>query len=239
MGFRPGLPMSLFVAFFLPVTVSLGIWQLNRAEQKIQVSDRMAEYDNSVVPFTDLDSGRIGEQRYGQRTELCAIFRGDAWLLDNRTYDGAAGYDVYWPGAECESGDRVLVRLGWVSSGPTRSDLPALPSIPDGPLNMVVEIRPYPSDPFLTGPPEQMSERVWRFQSLGDMPDSGYGESNAILVQVVEPEELALPDNWDPVSVPPGRHIAYAVQWFGLAAVLVLGYLIWGRHRFNIMHRSE
>ena len=32
--FRPGLPATLFTAFFLPLLLALGTWQLNRAGEK-------------------------------------------------------------------------------------------------------------------------------------------------------------------------------------------------------------
>ncbi|WP_269748101.1 SURF1 family cytochrome oxidase biogenesis protein [Enterovibrio coralii] len=34
---------------------------------------------------------------------------------------------------------------------------------------------------------------------------------------------------WDPVVMLPEKHYAYAAQWFGLALVVVIGFLVWWR----------
>ena len=44
-GFRPGWRMTAFVVVFLPATISLGIWQQNRAAYK----DRLEEAYLSAI----------------------------------------------------------------------------------------------------------------------------------------------------------------------------------------------
>jgi cytochrome oxidase assembly protein ShyY1 len=65
---------------------------------------------------------------------------------------------------------------------------------------------------------------------MADLPGSDWDES-VLVMQLLTPESLALVDQWNPVAVPPERHLAYAIQWFGLASVLVIGFGIWGFQR--------
>ncbi|MEX1057681.1 MAG: SURF1 family protein [Natronospirillum sp.] len=228
--------MSLFVAFFLPVTLALGSWQLNRAAEKNQVLTTIALSSQQTTLWTETPTPVIGS-----RVEVCVEFTGDQWFLDNRTLDGQVGYDVFLPAFRCTVDAPVLVRLGWIEQATTRSVLPNIDlELPteDGQVTVHGQIRPTAPPPWLTSGPEQISEHRWRFQSMDELPDPSFVEAAPIL-QLEEPKRWVLADAWNPVNVPPERHIGYAIQWFGLAAVLVIGFIIWGIRRSRELEQSE
>lgn len=235
MAFRPGWAMTAFVLFFLPVTLALGMWQLNRAYEKNQLLDALAQQAEMLQQW---DQGLAPAP--GTPVSSCVVLAGTEWYLDNRTMDGRVGYDLYWPARLCSDGTALLIRAGWLEGPATRDRLPAsrLPDLPPGQATLIQgQIRPAPGTPWLTAGAQQVESRRWRLQNLTDVPDQEWGEDTPI-VQITQPEPWALVDNWDPVNMPPERHIGYAIQWFGLAAVLVVGFLIWGFHRGRAAARS-
>lgn len=218
--------MSLFVAIFLPITLALGAWQLSRAADKNQVlaafevsSQQSGYWIASEVPAV------------GAEVETCVVFTGEQWFLDNRTLNGQVGYDVFLPAHRCNLETPVLVRLGWVQQPGTRDELPEV-AMPSANTSVIVtgQIRPVAPPPWLTSGPEDLSGRQWRFQSMDDLPDSEFA-GVAPVMQLLTPEEWVLQDIWEPVTVPPERHLGYAIQWFGLGGVLIIGFLIWGIRR--------
>lgn len=228
MRFRPGLAMSAFVLFFLPLTLALGMWQLNRADEKNQLLTAF-ESRTTGVP---VDWIQQPPPPAGTAAKTCLEWSGDTWYLDNRTVQGRAGYEVYLPMRQCVTGTPVLLRLGWIEGLRERTSLPAVDGLEviRGENQVRGEIRPRLGTPWLSAEPERFSDGRWRIQSLTDIPDDTWGEG-APVMQLEEPDAPRLQDAWDPVSMPPERHVGYAIQWFGLATVLVLGFLIWGYKR--------
>ena len=107
--FRPALIPSLVTLLLLPVFVGLGLWQLDRAEQKRALQ---AEYDAR---------GRDGPIQIGARVQTAeelrfyrVIVKGRydpdyQILLDNRVHQGRAGYHVITPLRIAGSDVRVIV----------------------------------------------------------------------------------------------------------------------------------
>ncbi len=94
--FRPGLPATLFTAFFLPLLLVLGTWQLNRAEQKQALFDDFAAGGAAVALDAD-SSGLDGLRRYTPVAAGGRYLGERQFLLDNMVEDGQAGYRVLTP----------------------------------------------------------------------------------------------------------------------------------------------
>ena len=73
--------MLVFSGVFLPVLISLGIWQLNRAAEKQLLLDQWQQEAVSLdwpdLVALDLSNGRP--------VTLTGLYRSRSWLLDNRT----------------------------------------------------------------------------------------------------------------------------------------------------------
>jgi surfeit locus 1 family protein len=113
----------LFSGLFLPLLLGLGVWQLQRAEfkqqQQVQWDQQTSELAWPQLVEQGLDAGRpvLLNGSYGDTT----------WLLDNRTRDGMAGYEVltvFYP----LQGPALVVNRGWVIAPRTREQLPEIPA---------------------------------------------------------------------------------------------------------------
>jgi len=209
-------------------TASLGVWQLGRAETKRSLlADRAAQ---EALPAADWDAVRDAAARgalatmAGRPVRLRGRWVSEATVfLDNRPHGGRAGYIVVTPLAAPNGGPALLFQRGWL---PRRADdrtaVPAL-ATPEGDVEVVGRLAPPPSQLFQLGAdaPGPIRQNIdvaafaaeWRLTLL------------AASVQQTDPPEftsdgIPLIRDWPVVAVDPAKHIGYAVQWFGLAALI-------------------
>ncbi|MDH3644203.1 MAG: SURF1 family protein, partial [Gammaproteobacteria bacterium] len=112
--------MSVFVALALPVVVSLGVWQFDRAAGKRDSEQTFIERMSArpVTPPAQLDDVDF------LRVRLVGEFEaGRYFLVDNQVSGGRLGY---WVIASFRSpgGQRWLVNRGWIAAPLERDTLP-------------------------------------------------------------------------------------------------------------------
>ena len=90
--------MTLFALFFLPVLLSLGKWQLDRASFK---QDLEFEYLASMVSLpadlNDFDEKTFGELKNFTKIRAEGRYINQLFYLDNQTSNGQVGYWVFQP----------------------------------------------------------------------------------------------------------------------------------------------
>ena len=225
--FRPGLWASLVTLLLLGLLISLGFWQLDRAEQKRAL---LAGYN------TDRDATVIqlepGLQSYRDFNYQIASAAGRydpdrQFLLDNRTHNGRVGYHVLTPFVLRESGAAVLVNRGWIDLGGTRDQLPD-PAADSSARAILGRIKLPASDSFTLGEEEPRTGWPYRIQRV-DMErlaqELGY-PLLPVLVLLDPDQDGGFVRDWEPLRFGPERNVGYAVQWFGLAAALLVIYLV-------------
>jgi len=209
--------MSLAVAFY-----ALGLWQLDRAEQHRQLRARFAQA--AEAPMLDgMDAAEdIETQRYS-RLRLRGQYRPERQiLLDNMTRAGQAGYEVLTP---LDIGDDrlLLVNRGWLPADPDRSHLPdvaltrlnaeisgRIDHLPRAALSLAAE-------------PVSVADALWvvSFPKIEDI-EQLLGRPLYPFQVLLDPEAAnGYVRDWQPGGVTPERNVAYAVQWFGLAALAI------------------
>ncbi len=226
----------------LPVLLTLGMWQLDRSEQK-RVLLKLQE--QAVATETLHLSAGIEDNtdalRYRQVEVTGRYDVAHQFLLDNQISGGKAGYFVLTPLVLTGETKAVLVNRGWIPLNPDRSVLPDLK------VNQIQAI--------ITG-------RINNFPSVGiklagaQIPTAGWPS----VVQVVDSNTLAkklgyslfqfqielakeLPDGykreWHTSTIMlPEQHTAYAIQWFALALTLTILF-IWYSFKNNDAKSKE
>ncbi|BFM04820.1 SURF1 family protein [Halioxenophilus aromaticivorans] len=227
---HPNKPLLCFFLFFFCLLTILGCWQLSRAEQKHQW---LIQRDQSPTPLANF----INDLSYFSGEEFTAIsLRGridkdKAWLLQNQRVNHQLGYDLLVPFLP-ELGPSILINLGWqattdlpgwlnnsgqtiVIQGKVRKpmDLPFVSNVfkPGG--DSVVEITP-------DGFPYNNLEKRWYLQISSEHP-------------------LAQITHWQGKTISPAKHTAYAVQWFSMAAVLSLAFLLASTNVLQIWRQHQ
>jgi len=226
--FTPRPFTTALTLVLLAALVSLGRWQLQRADQKRELFDAFAK-GADATRLIDLETPPL--PRYRQ-IEARGSYDGSRQLLiDNMTSaDGRAGYFVVTPFA-LEGGGWLLVNRGWVPLGASRAVLPAVGVAGDA-RRVFGRTDHLPSAGLRMGQPAALRPSypaVASFPSHADIEQllretSWTQAAELILLDRDQPDGYVR--QWQPPGFPPLRHTAYAVQWFGLALALGVIYLV-------------
>ncbi|AMK74949.1 MULTISPECIES: SURF1 family protein [Methylomonas] len=222
--FSCSLPALSGYLLLFGLLCSLGFWQLGRGEQKrillAQQQDAASAEALDLTRQTGIDKDVL---RYRPVSVNGHYDTKHQILIDNQMLNGKPGYLVLTPFLPDGGQPGVLVNRGWVALGVSREVLP---------------------DISIGVAAQQVRGRINRFLEPGlklkgaEIP----GETWPVRVQIVDSKLLAdklgyaLADyqiELDPaqpegyqrqwkiaVAIPPEKHRAYAVQWFGLALTL-------------------
>ena len=222
--FAPTLRYTLAALALVALFVRLGIWQWQRGEQRAAAATRFARGADAVV---ELGARDVAEaplyQRVGVEGELDATHQ---FLLDNRTFEGRAGYEVLTPLVRA-SAPALLVDRGWVPFTGSRARLPDVTVTAGGPLRLTGRVAVLPSPGLASGRAAPAGTGPWpKVTSYPDMAQlaAALGRPLSSHILLLDP---AAPHGylraWQPPGLPPLRHFSYALQWWSFAlATLVL-----------------
>jgi surfeit locus 1 family protein len=226
--FSPGLWPSLITLILLGILISLGFWQLDRAEQKRAL---LAGYDvdqNATVIQLEADFRPADDPQYQFASAVGYYDSAHQFLLDNRTHRGQAGYHVLTPFKLRESQVAVLVNRGWIPMGASRGELPD-PDVGAVQQSITGRIKRPLAESFMLGEEEPRSGWPYRIQRVNTgklEKELGYSLLPIVLLLDSEQQDGFVRD-WKPfVRFGPEKNVGYAVQWFGLAAALLIIYLV-------------
>jgi surfeit locus 1 family protein len=212
-GWLPYFTGALFVVLFL----SLGFWQVARGFQKQEIERLFAAQTGYVSWSAGMDVKPF------QRLKASGHFDSrHQFLLENIILNTRPGYNVVTPLDLGDSEPVLLVNRGWVSK---LDDVRATGFLDVDEDRSVVRGRAG----HLPQPGFKMGEGVapgQQWPKLAVFPD--YGEIAAALGREVYPlvllldpqDEYGFVREWQPPKFGPGRHFAYAFQWFVMGTVL-------------------
>lgn len=207
--------------------VSLGRWQLERAEVNRNTERTYLQADALEVLDPPLSIISVENHRY-RHLRLTGHYEPTIQvLLDNMTRDGRVGYEVLTPfviadeNNDASAGRRLLVNRGWVPAPWDRTELPDVSIVPN---RVMIEgrIDRLPRAGLDLGEPAAPEGR-----SVVVLSFPGYDDIEAAVGHPVYRFQLLLNDDqahgyrriWTPETDRDERNVAYAVQWFALAAL--------------------
>lgn len=199
----------------------LGQWQLQRMHEKQALLAQAAQVRLRTLPLDEAlrHPGALHWVRGEIELDAPRI------LLDNQMREGRAGVRVYQP-ARTAQGARLLVDLGWLAL-PADRRLPSIAPV-TGRHRVEGLLAPPPSAGLALGPPLARAEvaDTWLATRLEPAAVAQALQVRDISSQVLRLDP-ALPLGYArdldmlPNTLPPARHMAYAVQWFGLALAVI------------------
>ena len=225
--FRPKLLPTIATAIVLPILLSLGFWQLDRAviKQELQVLtlERLQEPAKRIKSTTSLE----GDMRFRRASMRGRFDNSHQYLLDNRIYKGQVGYGVYSPFSFDNGESWILINRGWTPSGKDRKILP----------NIEISEQDTELEGILSAPPGRLMQ-LGNQQLLAEswparVRNIDIEKISKELGKRVQPYVLHLDANnkqvyfqdWKPYVDTPQKNQSYAIQWFSMAVVLLLIYI--------------
>ncbi len=223
--FRAGLWPTIVTAVVFPFLLSLGFWQLDRAAQKIALLDEYRAGSHDTVIQLEPDLRAFDSLNYQFASAVGHFDDRHQFLLDNRTHDGFAGYEVHTPLLFRDAKVAVLVNRGWLPIVGNRDDFPNL-DVGDRLRTVVGKIK-LPSQPFMLGDDEKPTGWPMRIQSVKLeklAAQLGY-ELLPVVLLLDANQDDGFTREWHPLTFGPEKNKGYAVQWFGLALTLLIIYI--------------
>ncbi len=226
--FAPRAFTTMVTIVVFAILIALGRWQVRRAaETQILWNEFAAGSDTAVT----IDATTPPVQLFGHLRVSGRYDPAHQILIDGMEGPGHRnGYYVLTP-FELTGGGWILVNRGWI---PRESDPRATPAIavPDGPRTIVGRADELPRPGIRLGggaplaPPFPVIALYPRLRDIGRLLHVTDWAPAAPQV-LLDPDQ---PDgyyrHWTPPGFPPIRHTAYAVQWFLLAATLLVIYAV-------------
>lgn len=229
----PLIPGLITLAFVLLMT-NLGFWQLNRAQEKEQMLKLLADENITQIKAK---SQLQDLPQYSNIELLGHYLQQPQLLLDNQVNDQVIGYHVFTPFVLNYLKTTIMVNRGWIAKAgfnPKKltvntSDTKILGKFTTPPqvgiqLGEIVLDKKKPYQVMTYFDKKEVSQFLHEVicQQLDCLVSS-----NILWLQANQ--DQGFKRNWNPVVMPPSKHIAYAVQWFAMTLVLIGLFFYWVR----------
>jgi surfeit locus 1 family protein len=207
-------------------TARLGLWQLDRAAQKIALHEALLAR-SALVPLDALALARTPEaaqQQQHRRVQLEGRWlAAQSVYLDNRQMNGRPGFFLVTP-LLIAPGDAVLVQRGWLPRHSRDREQLAAVDTPTGVVRIEGRIAPGLA-------------RLYEFEGAAsgtirqNLDISAYARESGLALRPLAVVQLGgssdgLQRQWTPAVVDVSKHHGYALQWFALSA-LITGLYVW------------
>lgn len=183
--------------------IALGSWQWQRADEKQQYLDRLA---NAPTLYNPSHEPQEGAQVHLEGHFLAEETR----FLDNRVYQSRHGVAVLTPLVD-RQGRWWLVERGFLPTGPRRND-PVFET-PEGRVEIYGQWQSSGQRGPLFGPNEE-GRRLQHIDLSVWSPQGRFAHSGWLHQEGGEGHYTSW---WTANVLPPSRHRGYAFQWWGLA----------------------
>ena len=203
---------------------SLGMWQTKRAAEKEQT-----EIQHRTASTVSFKTALARDERFA-RIDVSGHY--DPFrhiLLDNQIWKGRAGVHVFTPFYTTD-GTAILVNRGWL---PLAADRQTLPDIPTPQHETVLRgmLNTLPVPGRILGQADKMNQNQWpqlvTYLNLENITESLDVSLENRIIQLSDSEQAGFEGrDWKPVFLTSRKHKAYAFQWFALATISIVLWII-------------
>ena len=212
---------TVLALLFMPLTLTLGFWQLDRAEEKRQLQGLFEQRQSG--PVLPIEALIDNEDLQYQPVRLQGEYINEKKLfLDNRIHHGRFGYEIITPFKLAASDRLVMVNRGWLAGDRSRRSLPEIEAV-TGLVELSGEVYVPKGEMLLLAPPQDsgwprvlQSIKIDTLKGDFDLPLFPY------TVRINSTSPGSYQPNWVVVNLQPQKHTGYAVQWFAMSGALLL-----------------
>ena len=220
--------VCVFSALLLPLLCGLGLWQLERAEEKLTLQQSLElEQAKPAIAFEQYqNTADVNAFSYREVTVMGHFLVNTYWLMENKVHQGQIGFEVLMP-FMTDTGQMVMVNRGWVPGLGYRDRLPEI-TTPENTQTLSGRLVRPTQNTLLAD--AKVAQSGWPKLIL----ESNFAHFEQALGHSLWPQILQLEPfspgafitQWQPINMTAAKHQAYAVQWFGLAIALAVLTLI-------------
>ena len=220
--FKSNWKASLTFFCLLLLVLSLGVWQIDRGYKKKELENTFLERQSQ--PVKEIKYNTFENSDLYRNVVLEGKYLDQIFLLDNKIHNGKPGLKVFSP-FESINESLVLVSRGWIEFE-DRSNLPMIKAERKA-LKIQGILRSESKDFILENDNMKKNTNPILVQTINLDELSNYlGKPlSPYILELSELSKSAFVKTWQPINLSSFRHFGYAVQWFGLGLVLIIGYL--------------
>lgn len=228
--FKPSLIPTLGFILLLPVLLRLGVWQLDRAEEKRQlISALELKSEQAPVPLDEAIALKTPDMTriISDGTPVSDV----TLVIDNQTRDGRLGYEIYGLWQPSGGQQPILVSRGWLPRKDFYEKVPEIPAFEAQQLEGSLYFSKGANAVVASNAVWQEYDGVWLlgqfdFQTLAEKVEKMGYDSAPFIIRMQPDTQSKFVRQWALVASPPEKHIAYAIQWFAMAFALVMLFII-------------
>ena len=247
--FSPKLIPTLATIVLVPFLASLGLWQLDRADQKREIDNGVIQaqakealdlntFLNRLASKENISKADFSKEFY-RSASLSGHYDNDhQYLLDNRTYKGKAGFHVLTPFLLDQTNQSILINRGWITYQGTRDNIPDISITKDTitikgvmkkqgraiVLNSISNTYDNDSKKLEKNYPK-LIQSVQLPELAKDLAKRNTKELNLkllpIIIELDKADTTGFIRDWQPYYGSIDKHNAYALQWFAFAGILL------------------
>lgn len=226
--FSPSLFMTLVTFSLAYIMLSLGQWQISRAQYKDNLQQKIEERQIKLASsYTELP-GKKAERAY-----LPIRFKGvydvkHSFFLDNRIVDSVVGYEVFTP-LRMTNGVTVLVNRGFLPQGKSRQQLPIMDT-PGGGIIIEGLLEKTPSKGLILADDVHKDlgwPAVLQYIEIAELEKMLDTRLMGMIVRLAEGGPGGLKYYQPALNLNSAKNNGYAFQWFAMmSAVLALFFVV-------------
>jgi surfeit locus 1 family protein len=233
MFIRRWLLATLLVVAAAAVMIRLGIWQLDRLQQRRAFNARVLA--QTTQPSLDLTGANLSEDLTGMEYRAVVVngeyAESGEIALRNQYWNNEWGVHLITPLRILGSDQVVLVDRGWIPGADYQTGDWTKFAEP-GQVTVQGVIRSSQSKAELgkrsdpTPAPGEPPLATWNFVNIPRLEEQiGAPLLPIYIQQAPDPSWIGLPHRSEPdLELTEGSHMSYAIQWFLFTAILVIGY---------------
>ncbi len=216
---------SLLCLFLFCLCLVLGVWQLHRySYKKILLNTYQKRLRDTPHPFEQKSHG--GDLQFQSVKAQGSYLNSLIILVQNRFYQDEPGFEVLTPLQMPGDKKLLLIDRGWIKK-PANGLLPDIQAVSTeqkiaGHIKLLDEYQ------FILGKNSLSPESrplILQRMDIHELSQQTHLSFYPFILRLNANEANGYIRDWTIVTVTPARHMAYAIQWFALAMVLVIAWL--------------
>lgn len=214
----------LLCLIFFTLFCLLGTWQVYRYYFK---KDLLLKYQRNIIatpiPFVEIDN--LEALQFHPVSVEGHYVSEDTLFLQNQYHDDIPGFEVITPFKIKGENKLLLIDRGWIQKTELRT--PVITKM-DEDQRLVGSIKLLNEHHFILGEnilePNKVPLIIQKI-SLNDISEKTHAAYFPFILRLSPDEPHGYLREWKMNQIVPERHMAYAVQWYGLAIIMIIGFI--------------
>ena len=218
MSFRFLVPFILILAT-MAFLVSLGFWQLDRADQKRTIEASIQKANTGVVELIVNQNELLNKEYYEVRLQGSYV-SDKQFIYDNQIVDQASGYYVLTPFVLTGQSNAIMINRGFIPWNGRRDQLADI-AVDSASREIKIQVsKPIKRIELKTS--DISNQFPVLIQAIDfDVIEEISSTSFVDVIGLLDPSsDDGFVRKWEPYTGSIEKHIGYAIQWFLMALVL-------------------